>query len=83
MKTITNLHINTLNVKTASELANSSIEGEKALSVRLDKEQHRKLKLLAFSADTTMSELIRAFLAQLIEQYHKENVIDGEPGSQD
>ena len=83
MKTITNLHINTLNVKTASELANSSIEGEKALSVRLDKEQHRKLKLLAFSADTTMSELIRAFLAQLIEQYHKENVIDGELGSQD
>lgn len=82
MKTITNLNIKSLSIKTTGELANSSIEGEKALSVRLDKEQHRRLKLLAFSADTTMSELIRAFLVQLIEQYRKENVIDGEPESQ-
>lgn len=83
MKTITNLNIKSLTIMTLSELSNSNIEGDKALSVRLDKEQHRRLKLLAFSIDTTMSELVRAFLVQLIEQYQKENVIDGEPESQD
>lgn len=83
MKTITNLNINKLKIRTLSEITVATIDGDKTVSVRLDKEQHRRLKLLALSIDTTMSELVRAFLVQFISQYRKENVVDSEPGKQD
>lgn len=83
MKTITNLNINSLKVRTIGELANSNFNDSKNLTIKLDKELHRKLKILAVSADTTMSEIIRSFLVQFVEQYRKENVIEDSKDDQD
>ena len=76
MKTINGLDIKNLTVRTIEEISTSSIPDEKNLSVKISKEQHRKLKVIAFNTGTAMSEIIRAFLIQLIDQYKKENVID-------
>ena len=83
MKTINNIEIKQLTVRTIEEISMSSIPDEKNLSVKISKEQHRKLKVIAFNTGTAMSEIVRSFLEQFLEQYHKENVIDGEPGCQD
>lgn len=83
MKTINGLNIQQLSVRTVEELAVTSIQSEKNLSIKLTEEQHRKLKILAFKTGTSMSEIVRSFLEQFLEQYRKENVIDGGPGSQD
>ena len=83
MKTITNLNINQLSVRTIGELATAKYDDKKILSVKLDNDDFKKLKSIAFFNETAMSEIVRAFLEQFLEQYHKENVIDGEPESQD
>ena len=83
MKTITNLNIDEISVRTLEELAVVRAISMKELSVKIDESQHKRLKILAFSLGTSMSEIVRAVLQQLIDQYHKENVIDGEPESQD
>lgn len=76
MKTITNLNINELTVKTLSDLASEKFTETKELSIKLDKVWHRRLKTLAFNLDTSMSEIVRSFLEQFCEQYQKENVIE-------
>lgn len=76
MKTINGLNIQQISVRTIEELATFSIQGEKSLSIKLSDEQHKKLKLIAFKAGTSMSEIVRAFLVQFIDQYKKENVVD-------
>ena len=76
MKTINGLNIQQLSVRTVEELAVISIQSEKNLSIKLTEEQHRKLKILAFKTGTSMSEIVRAFLVQFIDQYKKENVVD-------
>jgi hypothetical protein len=83
MKTITNLNINQLNIRTISELAVVKYDDKKCLSVKLSSEDFKRLKNIAFFNETAMSEIVRSFLEQFLEQYHKENVIDGEPGCQD
>lgn len=83
MKTITNLNIKELKVKTVEELAIDNFPDAKTLSIKIGEEQHKRLKILAFCTGTTMSAIVRAFLEQFVEQYRKENVIDGEPESQD
>lgn len=82
MKTITNLNIVSLNVRTDEELSDDNNEF-KSLSIKIDEEQHKRLKILSVCSGMTMSAIIRSFLEQFLEQYRKENVIDGEPESQD
>lgn len=83
MKTITNLDIKELRVRTIEEINAETLNNEKSLSIKLSEEQHKKLKRLAFNIETAMSEIVRSFLEQFLEQYRKENVIDEEPGCQD
>jgi hypothetical protein len=83
MKTINGLNIQQISVRTIEELATFSIQGEKSLSIKLSDEQHKKLKLIAFKAGTSMSEIVRAFLVQFIDQYKKENVVDCSPESEE
>jgi hypothetical protein len=83
MKIINGLNIQQISVRTIEELATFSIQGEKSLSIKLSDEQHKKLKLIAFKAGTSMSEIVRAFLVQFIDQYKKENVVDCSPESEE
>jgi hypothetical protein len=83
MKTINGLNIHQISVRTIEELATFSIQGEKSLSVKLLDEQHKRLKLIAFKTGTSMSEIVRAFLVQFIDQYKKENVVDCSPETEE
>ena len=85
MKTISNLNIKELHVRTTSELAVAKYSKKRVLSVKLEEEQYKKLKILAFISETAMSEIVYSFLEQFIEQYRKENVIEvaPEPDGQD
>lgn len=83
MKTVKGLNIQQLPVRTIEELAVISIKGEKNLSVKLLDEQHKKLKLIAFKTGTSMSEIVRSFLVQFIDQYKKENVVDYQECTED
>lgn len=83
MKTITNLDIKELHVKTIGELAVEKYSNKKTLSIKLNEEQYKRLKVLAFICDTAMSEIVKSFLEQFIEQYRKENVIEVSLSSSD
>lgn len=83
MKQICNLDIKQITVRTIEELSTQTIDDEKRLSIKISEEQHRKLKVIAFNAGTAMSEIVRAFLVQFIDQYKKENVVDCSPESEE
>jgi hypothetical protein len=79
MKTITNLNIDSLHVRTIEELRDAKDASTKSLSIKIDEEQHKKLRILSFSLGVTMTEIIRAFVVQLIEQFDPKNVIEVAP----
>lgn len=79
MKAVKNLNITELKVKTIEELALEKHIDMKELSVKINEKQHKGLKLLAFNTGTSMSEIIRAFLQQFIEQFDPENVVEVQP----
>jgi hypothetical protein len=79
MKTITNLNINSLNIRTIEDLRELKETSTKSLSIKIDEEQHKKLRILSFSLGVTMTEIIRAFIVEFVEQFNPENVIEGQP----
>jgi hypothetical protein len=83
MKTITNLNIDSLHVRTIEELRDAKDASTKSLSIKIDEEQHKKLRILSFSLGVTMTEIIRAFVMQLIEQFDPSSVIEVSPSSSD
>lgn len=79
MKTITNLNINSLSIRTIEDLRELKETSTKSLSIKIDEEQHKKLRILSFSLGVTMTEIIRAFIVEFIEQFDPENVVEVQP----